>query len=98
MKALIFQGKIVDVSENEFPVAEGLTWVDCPNDVRAHAWQYIDGQFVPPAPEDYATLRAREYPDQKMYLDAIVKGDEAQKQAYIDACLAVKAKYPKPSA
>jgi hypothetical protein len=29
------------------------------------------------------------------YLDAIVKGDEQQKQAYIDACLAVKAKYPK---
>ena len=26
----------------------------------------------------------------------IVKGDTAQVQAYIDACLAVKAKYPKP--
>jgi len=25
-----------------------------------------------------------------------VKGDTAQTQAYIDACLAVKAKYPKP--
>lgn len=30
-----------------------------------------------------------------MYLDAVVKGDEAQKQAYIDMCLAVKAKYQK---
>lgn len=36
------------------------------------------------------------YPPVEDYLDAIVKGDEAQKQAYIDACLAVKAKYPKP--
>ena len=29
-------------------------------------------------------------------LDAIVKGDDAQKQKYIDDCLAIKAKYPKP--
>ena len=29
------------------------------------------------------------------YLDAIVKGDTAQQEAYIAACLAVKAKYPK---
>lgn len=40
--------------------------------------------------------RALEYPDFKDYLDGIVKGDQAQIQAYIDACLAVKAKYPKP--
>ena len=29
------------------------------------------------------------------YLDGIVKGDTAQVDAYIAACLAVKAKYPK---
>ena len=29
------------------------------------------------------------------YLDAIVNGDTAQQEAYIAACLAVKAKYPK---
>ena len=45
----------------------------------------------------YAELRAAEYPPMEDYLDAIVKGDEEQKQAYIDACLAVKAKYPKES-
>lgn len=44
----------------------------------------------------YADLRMREYPDFTDYLDGIVKGDQAQIQAYIDACLAVKAKYPKP--
>lgn len=43
----------------------------------------------------YSQLRAAEYPPMQEYIDAIVKGDEAQKQAYIDACLAVKAKYPK---
>jgi hypothetical protein len=45
---------------------------------------------------EYQRLRAKEYPDFKEYLDGIVKGDQEQIQAYIDACLAVKAKYPKP--
>jgi hypothetical protein len=43
----------------------------------------------------YIAKRQAEYPPMADYLDAIVKGDEQQKQAYIDACLAVKAKYPK---
>lgn len=43
----------------------------------------------------YKQQRAAEYPDFKDYLDGIVKGDQAQIQAYIDACNAVKAKYPK---
>ena len=41
--------------------------------------------------------RAAEYPPMADYIDGIVKGDQAQVQAYIDACLAVKAKYPKPA-
>ncbi len=45
--------------------------------------------------EAYKRLRANEYPDIREYLDGIVKGDQAQIQAYIDACQAVKAKYPK---
>lgn len=44
----------------------------------------------------YQRNRAKEYPDVKEYLDGVVKGDQEQIQAYIDACLAVKAKYPKP--
>jgi hypothetical protein len=47
------------------------------------------------AAEAYKELRAKEYPDFKDYLDGIVKNDKAQIQAYIDACLAVKEKYPK---
>ena len=46
-------------------------------------------------PEAYKDLRAKEYPLFTDYLDGIIKGDNAQVQAYIDACLAVKAKYPK---
>jgi hypothetical protein len=45
---------------------------------------------------EYQRLRTKEYPDFKEYLDGIVKGDTGQMQAYIDKCLAVKAKYPKP--
>ena len=43
----------------------------------------------------YAQKRAAEYPPMTDYLDGIVKGDTAQVDAYIAACLAVKAKYPK---
>jgi hypothetical protein len=46
--------------------------------------------------KEYQRLRATEYPPVTDYLDAVVKDDLAQQQAYIDACLAVKAKYPKP--
>jgi hypothetical protein len=46
--------------------------------------------------EEYQTKRKLEYPPVEEYLDAVVKGDLAQQQAYIDACLAVKTKYPKP--
>ena len=43
----------------------------------------------------YAQKRAMEYPDFKDYLDGIVKNDQDQIQAYIDACKTVKEKYPK---
>jgi hypothetical protein len=43
----------------------------------------------------YKAKRAAEYPPMTDYLDGIVKGDNAQVQAYIDACNAVKNKYPK---
>jgi len=46
----------------------------------------------------YKRQRAAEYPPITDYIDGVVKGDQAQIDAYIQACLAVKAKYPKPSA
>ena len=48
--------------------------------------------------EAYKFKRAAEYPDFRDYLDGIVKGDNAQVQTYIDACNAVKNKYPKGAA
>ena len=82
---------------------EGLQWLEKP--------VYEGGQKKPTKAEveaevarlqkewedtEYQRLRAKEYPDVKEYLDGLVKGDTEQMQAYIDACLAVKAKYPKP--
>jgi hypothetical protein len=45
---------------------------------------------------EYAVNRRREYPPMADYIDGVVKGDQAQIQDYIDKCLAVKQKYPKP--
>lgn len=42
------------------------------------------------------SARAKEYPPIEDYLDGVVKGDELQINKYINDCLAVKAKYPKP--
>ena len=46
----------------------------------------------------YIAKRIAEYPDFRDYLDGIVKNDQAQIQAYITACQAVKTKYPKGAA
>lgn len=40
--------------------------------------------------------RKAEYPSLIDYVDGVVKNDQAQIDAYIAACQAVKAKYPKP--
>jgi hypothetical protein len=55
--------------------------------------QRLENIEVPPP--TYAALRAAEYPPIEDYIDGVVKGDQAQIDAYIAACQAVKAKYPK---
>ena len=47
------------------------------------------------ASQAYVGKRQAEYPPITDYLDAIVKADQAQLNAYISACKAVKDKYPK---
>jgi hypothetical protein len=41
-------------------------------------------------------MRKEDYPSITDYIDGVVKGDQEQINNYIAACLAVKAKYPKP--
>ena len=47
-------------------------------------------------PNAYKSKRQAEYPSIIDYIDGVVKGDQAQIDAYIAACQAVKSKYPKP--
>jgi hypothetical protein len=47
-------------------------------------------------PDTYKYQRVKEYPQITDYIDGVVKGDQAQIDAYIAACQAVKTKYPKP--
>jgi hypothetical protein len=97
-KALIFEGQIIQIEAMSFPVAPALIWIDVADDVSMETHVFDGAAAVlksnPPAPT-YAQKRAAEYPPATDYLDGIVKGDAAQVQAYVDACLAVKAKYPK---
>ena len=46
----------------------------------------------------YIEKRRAEYPPITDYIDGVVKGDQAQIDAYIAACQAVKDKYPKEQA
>lgn len=69
----------------------------------SYTYSIVDHTPIPPVLSAYQIAldlcheqRRAEYPPEADYLDGIVKGDVAQQQAYIAACLAVKAKYPKP--
>jgi hypothetical protein len=57
----------------------------------------IDNMNVEPmiVEPSYADKRKAEYPSIIDYIDGIVKGDQAQIDAYILSCKAVKEKYPK---
>lgn len=93
----LIPGGCIDVPPPNVPEGRRAKWVD--------SWVFED---TPPPPEPtpepvadpyadtYAEKRAAEYPPMADYLDAVVKGDQAQIDAYVAACLAVKAKYPKP--
>ena len=63
--------------------------------VIAQAQAVEDAKNIELAKTQYQRDRAKEYPPITDYIDGVVKGDQAQIQAYIDACLAVKNKYPK---
>lgn len=46
---------------------------------------------------DYYRQRLMNYPEMGEFIDAWVKNDETALEEYRQKCLAVKAKYPKPS-
>ena len=60
------------------------------------AWVINDISVIESVELTYSEKRAKEYPPITDYLDGVVKGNQAQIDAYIAACQAVKTKYPKP--
>lgn len=64
--------------------------------VKAAEWTIPEEDLVGILTRQCQDRRASEYPAQTDYLDAVVKNDKAQIKAYIDACQAIKTKYPKP--
>lgn len=61
MKALIFENKVVDLSENAFPVAESLRWMDAPEGCEV-GWILMDGQLKPkPKPQKTQDELIEEY-------------------------------------
>ena len=51
MKALIFDNKVVQLEESEFPVATGLIWMEAPDGCEVK-WTLEDGVLVaPPDPK-----------------------------------------------
>ena len=85
------QDAIYATHSNVKSIIEGEAFDDEGNSVSydlSIAQAYIDQN-------SYKAKRQAEYPPITDYLDGVVKGDQAQIDAYVAACLAVKAKYPK---
>jgi len=99
-----------DITHALASLRPGAQWVINNEDITTLVWKSTD--FEPPSVQEllteisrlqeeydtkeYQRLRQLEYPPITDYLDGIVKGDQQQIAAYIAACQAVKAKYPKP--
>ena len=91
MKALISpqeNNRIAEVAVTDFPIAEPLYWLDCPNECTPE-WTYVDGKFsapvvpVPVIPTTVSMRQARLALLQVDILDevntAIAAGTEADK-------------------
>lgn len=90
----LYEATIVDDDDSIITVTLAINESDDLDKVVNEAYASIKNPAPPKAPT-YAQKRQSEYPPVTDYLDGIVKGDTAQVQAYINACNAVKAKYPK---
>ena len=78
---------------------EQFTWLEegVPKPTKEELEAELERLKTQEARMQYQAQRRAEYPPFEDYLDGVVKGDQEQVQAYIDACLAVKQKYPKPA-
>ena len=75
---------------------EGIEWIGESKFTKEEVEVELGRLKLEQESKKYQELRAAEYPDFGDYLDGIVKGDQNQIEEYIQKCLAVKEKYPKP--
>ena len=83
IKSIMIDGILSDISGNNIVL---------PSDIEEKRQELI----LEHNSLNYQKRRKLEYPPITDYLDAIVKGDQSQINDYINRCLEVKAKYPKP--
>jgi len=84
---LLFSDIVVDEFTEHKSVPEGYDFI------FRQAWGLTINEEI--LHRVISALREEAYPPMSDYLDAKIKGDAEAEQAYIDACLAVKTKYPK---
>lgn len=84
MKALVYQGKIVQVALQEFDVHPDYSWHDCPDECTTE-WAFNDGVFEAPVPVVPTTEELlKEYKEAiRVYLD-----QKAQEKDY-DSALSI---------
>lgn len=83
MKALVFEGKIVQIEVEEFPVAPALTWINITGITPAPkvSWSYDSVTFTAPPPlplpppKSAAPLTAEELADHLITKNVITQGE-----------------------
>ena len=99
MKALIFNNKVVDVQEAEFPVHNSLTWVDCGDEVKI-GFTHNGGVFTAPVvvEKTYDEVRKKAFPRLGDVIDAIFKkeaGDSTEFDNFVTQRQTIKDTYSK---
>jgi hypothetical protein len=111
MYAIVKNNQIIggasDVEIAEWSVSnnDGASYLPAPENFTVYGFKVVNGVVVEKTAEDNQrekelanalANRKAAYPPFADYLDGVVKGNQAQIDAYIAACQAVKTKYPKP--
>ena len=90
----LFQVRVIEDNKSVLQFQVSTNSPDEIDDIVLQTYQSIKNPSTPKEPS-YKDKRRNEYPPVENYLDGIVKGNQDQVKQYIDACKAVKAKYPK---